>query len=324
MGDQLKSWFGAVCLSAAVSLGALAGASSVNLVLIQPVQAKEEPRKYDGVPTPRKSRVIGWAGADRIESQAAQQFEQLKRQAASQRALAPDDYPALIRIRQIADRLIPHALAFSQRYVDEKNPVNRAKEWKWEVILIASKQLNAFCMPGGKIAFYTGIIDTLQLNDDEIAQIMGHEIAHAVLEHGRERAAKGTAAQVATVGASVLSSIFGFGDLGGQVVGGVAQVSMLKYGRNDELEADMVGMDIAARAGFDPRAGMALWKKMAAVSKGAPPEFMSTHPSHATRIKDIESHLPETLPLYGRAARRDIYNLPPYETNWQGRRVAVQ
>jgi predicted Zn-dependent protease len=291
----------------------------------EPALAKNEPaRKYDGVPTPKKSRALGLVNADKIEAQAAQQYEQLKRQAASQRALAPDDYPQLIRIRAIADKLIPFAIQFADRYVDEKNPVNRAKSWKWEVSLIASKQINAFCMPGGKIAFYTGIIDTLQLNDDEIAQIMGHEIAHAILEHGRERAAKQTGAQVATIGAAVLSSIFGLGDLGGQVASGVAQVTMLKYGRTDELESDMVGMDIAARAGYDPRAGMALWKKMAAVSKGAPPEFMSTHPSHTTRIKDIEAHLPETLPLFGRAAKKDIYALPPYETNWQGKRVTVQ
>ncbi len=280
--------------------------------------------KYDGVPTPPKSRMLGLTGADRIEQQSAQQYMQMKQQAAQQRALAPDDYPQLIRIRQIAEKLIPFATEFSERYVNAKNPVNRAKQWKWEVNLIASKQINAFCMPGGKIAFYTGIIDTLQLNDDEIAQIMGHEIAHAVLEHGRERAAKSTGAQIATVGATVLSSILGFGDLGGQVVSGVSQYKMLSFGRKDELEADMVGMDIAARAGYDPRAGAALWKKMSAVSKGAPPEFMSTHPSHQTRIKDIESHLPETLPLYGRAAKRDVYSLPPYETTWQGKRAVIQ
>lgn len=280
---------------------------------------------YDGVPTPKKSRMLGLAKADNIEQQSALQYDQMKQQAAGQRVLAPADYPQLVRLRQIAEKLIPFAVEFSERYVDAKNPVNRAKQWKWEVNLIASKQLNAFCMPGGKIAFYTGIIDTLQLTDDEIAQIMGHEIAHAVLEHGRERAAKGTGAQIATVGASVLSQVFGFGDLGGQLVGGAVQYKMLSYGRNDELEADMVGMDIAARAGFDPRAGAALWKKMSAATGGkAPPEFMSTHPSHKTRIKDIEAHLPETLPLYGRAAKRDVYSLPPYETNWQGKRVSVQ
>jgi predicted Zn-dependent protease len=279
--------------------------------------------KYDGVPTPSKSRTVGWVGAEKLEAQAAQQYNQLKAQASQQKALAPEDYPTKVRLNTIAQKIIPFAVQFSERYVDAKNPVNRAKDWQWEVILIGSKQLNAFCMPGGKIAFYTGIIDTLQLTDDEIAQIMGHEIAHAILEHGRERAAKGTATKVATIGASVLSAVFGFGDLGGQLVGGAAQLTMLKYGRSDETEGDAVGQDIAARAGYDPRAGMALWKKMAAASKGAPPEFMSTHPSHASRIKELEAHLVQTLPLYGKATGQDVYKLKPYETTWQGKRVQM-
>jgi Zn-dependent protease with chaperone function len=279
--------------------------------------------KYDGVPTPPKSRTVGLVSAEKIEAQAAAQYAQLKQQAGAQKALAPADYPQMVRLTKIAQKIIPYAIEFSQRYVDAGHPVNRAKSWQWEVILIGSKQLNAFCMPGGKIAFYTGIIDTLQLTDDEIAQIMGHEIAHAILEHGRERAAKGTVAQVATVGASVLSSIFGFGNLGGQVVGGATQLTMLKYGRSDETEADAVGQDIAARAGYDPRAGVALWQKMSTASKGAPPEFMSTHPSHKTRIKDLEGHLQQTLPLFGRSTGKDVHSLKPYETTWQGKRVEL-
>ncbi len=293
------------------------GVSLVALALAQPVQAKDA--KQDGVATPKKSSVLGLASAERIEAQSAAEFAKLKQQTAAQKALAPDDYPQLIRIRAIAEKLIPYAIQFSERYVNSSNPVNRAKEWKWEVILIGSKQVNAFCMPGGKIAFYTGIIESLQMTDDEIAMVMGHEIAHAIMEHGRERAAKGTGAQVLTVGASVLSQVFGFGNLGGQLASGVAQVTMLKYGRSDETEADMVGLDIAARAGYDPRAGMVLWEKMSAVSKGAPPQWMSTHPSHSSRIKEIEAHLPETLPLYARARNRDVYSLPPYETTWKGK-----
>ncbi len=279
--------------------------------------------RYDGVPTPPKSRTVGWVGAEKLEAQAAAQYNQLRQQSAQQKALAPADYPQMVRLTKIADKIIPFAVQFSERYVDAKNPINRAKDWKWEVMLIGSKQLNAFCMPGGKIAFYTGIIDTLQLTDDEIAQIMGHEIAHAILEHGRERAAKGTATKVVTIGASVLSAVFGFGDLGGQLVGGAAQMTMLKYGRTDETEADAVGQDIAARAGYDPRAGIVLWQKMSTASKGAPPEFMSTHPSHTTRIKELESHLVQTLPLYGKASGQAVHSLKPYETTWQGKRVSL-
>ena len=266
----------------------------------------------DGVPTPHKSYFVGMQSAEKIERQSAQEFAQLKAQARAQGALAPDDFPPLQRLRKIADKLIPFAIQFSERYVDNAHPQNRAKDWKWEVNLIGSKQINAFCMPGGKIAFYTGILDTLKLTDDEIAIVMGHEISHAILEHGRERAAKGAVAQVFTIGASVFSAILGYGNLGGQAASGLAQVTLLRYSRLDESQADLVGMDIAARAGFDPRAGIVLWQKMSTASRGAPPQWMSTHPSNKTRIRDMEEHMNEVLPLYARASGRDAGALPPY------------
>ena len=300
------------------SISVLASSLLVSALLVaSPLSAKDGLRQFDGVATPKKSSVLGLTSADSIEQQSAQQYAQLKQESASQRALAPDDYPQLQRIRAIGQKLIPFAVQFSERYVDDRHPVNRAKLWKWEVNLIASKQINAFCMPGGKIAFYTGIIDTLQMTDDEIAMVMGHEISHAILEHGRERAAKGTVAQVATVGASILSSILGFGNIGGQIASAGAQMTMLSYGRTDETEADAVGQDIAARAGYDPRASVVLWKKMGAVSKGSPPQFMSTHPSHETRIKDLEGHLQQTLPLFAKATNQDLSRLGQYKTNWK-------
>lgn len=289
-------------------------ALSVSLIFAGSAVAQQNARQYDGVATPSKSYVLGLQSAERLERQAALEYAQLKRQAAAQHALAPDDYPPLQRIRRIADRLIPFAIQFSERYVDARHPRNPAREWKWEINLIGSRQVNAFCMPGGKIVFYTGIIDTLKLTDDEIAIVMGHEISHAILEHGRERAAKGAAAQILTVGASLFSAILGYGNLGGQAASGVAQITLLRYGREDESQADLVGMDIAARAGYDPRAGVWLWKKMSAVSKGQPPQWMSTHPSHSTRIRDIEAHMNEVLPLFAKATGRDPANLPPYAT----------
>jgi len=128
-----------------------------------------------------RSRALSLASAQSVEREAAQQFAALKREAAEKRALAPADHPQLKRLRRIAEQLIVHAPRFNER----------AGEWKWEVILIGSRQVNAFCMPGGKIAFFTGILDTLKLDDDEVAMVMGHEIAHALLEHGRERVGKG-------------------------------------------------------------------------------------------------------------------------------------
>ena len=208
-------------------------------------------------------------------------------QAAEKKALASKDHPQLRRLRDIANKIIPHALSW--------NP--RAANWQWEVNLIGSKQINAFCMPGGKIAFYTGILDQLKLNDDEVAMVMGHEIAHALREHARERMGKSAATNI---GASLLTQLLGLGQVGQTVTNYGAQLLTLQFSRDNESEADLVGMELAARAGYDPRAGVTLWQKMSAANKGAPPQWLSTHPSGSTRIGDIEANLPKVLPLYER------------------------
>ena len=175
-----------------------------------------------------------------------------------------------------------------------------APGWKWEVNVISSKELNAWCMPGGKIAFYSGLIDTLQLTDDEIAAVMGHEIAHALREHARERASQQLASQTLVgIGAAVLGVGQGGADLGGLV----ANVTFnLPFSRLHETEADRMGVELAARAGYDPRAAVALWQKMARVSQGAaPPALLSTHPSNEARIKDLEEFSAKVLPLYEQA-----------------------
>ena len=273
--------------------------------------AEERKRKAlsgeEGIAVPPRSRAASFASSEALEKQAITQYGQLLKAAASQRALAPPDYPPLLRLQGIAKRLVPHTGRFSER----------AAEWRWEVNLIGSKQVNAFVMPGGKIAFYTGIIDQLKLTDDEIAMIMGHEMSHALLEHGRERAGQQKLAQIATIGASVFSQILGYGDLGGQLASGASQLTLLKFNRGDETEADLVGMDIAARAGFDPRAGITLWQKMAALSKGqSSAQFLSTHPAHATRIDTMHAALPKVMPLYARAIGRSLDTIPPYRSNW--------
>lgn len=264
------------------------------------------PAEQDGVKVGKKSSALALASAEEVEGMAAQQYLQLKKEAEKQRALAPDDYAPLQKLRDIAKKIIPHASRFNER----------ASNWTWEVNLIGSKQINAFCMPGGKIAFYTGIITTLKLTDDEIAIVMGHEIAHALREHGRERVGKQRLAQGATMAASVLSALLGYGNLGGHLASGASQLTLLKYGRDDETEADLVGLDLAARAGFDPRAGIVVWQKMANISKGQPAQFTSTHPSHANRIKEIQLHLKETLPLYAKASGKNLASLPPYQSNF--------
>ena len=252
----------------------------------------------EGVDVGKNSSFSKLVPADQIEQAAAQQFVQMQREAASKRALAPDSHPQLQRLRYIAQRLIPYTYEWNRR----------AAQWKWEVILIGSPQVNAFCMPGGKIAFYWGILQKLQLSDDEVAMIMGHEMAHALREHARERMGK----TFATRGAlEIGSALLGLGDLGRMAAGMGGQLLTLTFSRSDESEADLVGMELAARAGYNPAAGVTLWQKMAAASKGAPPEFLSTHPSGNTRIKDIEANLPKVEGLYAKAAKPSREFGPP-------------
>jgi predicted Zn-dependent protease len=274
-------------------------------VLPPPAGAQPAADTADGAVIARKSRAVGLASAEDVEKSAGLQYAQLTRQAGAQGALAPADHPQTIRLRGIAERLIRESGRYNER----------ASNWKWEVNLIGSKQINAFCMPGGKIAFFSGILTTLQLTDDEVAIVMGHEIAHALQEHGRERVGKMRIAQVGTVIAAIGGALLGFGDLGGQVASGAAQLTMLKYGRDDETEADLVGLDLAARAGFDPRAGIVVWQKMAAVAKGQPPQWLSSHPSHGTRVAEITRNLDRTMPLYARARGIPLTAIEPYRSN---------
>lgn len=247
--------------------------------------------KAEGVKVGNPSFVRKLVPAEQVEQMGTQQYGQLVAKANSQGVLLMENHPTVRRVRKIADDLLPHAPRFNER----------AKAWQWEVNVFRAPTINAFCMPGGKIAFFTGIIDQLKLTDDEIAMIMGHEIAHALREHARERLAKSTLTNLGVTAVSILL---------GQTAGAVAQAGGglygLKFSRNDETEADLVGMELAARAGYDPRSGVTLWNKMAAAAKGAPPQWLSTHPSNKTRIDTIESHLKEVLPLYeaARAGRR--------------------
>lgn len=244
------------------------------------------------------SRFTKLVPAEKVEAAALQQYRQMLRAAEEKQALAGADAPQLLRLRGIARRIVPHATPW--------NP--RARQWQWEVNLIGSKELNAFCMPGGKIAFYSGMLRQLQLSDDEVATVMGHEMAHALREHARERMGKAAATRL---GAGLVSALFGFGYAGDTVLNMGSQLLTLKFSRDDETEADIVGMDLAARAGYDPAAGITLWQKMMAAAKGAPPQFISTHPAGDTRIKDIQAKLPKVQPLYQAAEKPGRRYGPP-------------
>jgi len=256
------------------------------LIAASPAQAQAE--LGVGKDVGERSSFASIVPAEQVEGMAAQQYRQMLAQTQAQHALAPVSNGQLVRLREIAKRIIAQSPAW--------NP--RARSWHWEVNLIGSPQLNAFCMPGGKIAFYYGILDKLQLSDDEVAIVMGHEVAHALREHVRARMAK---EQATRLGTGVVSAVLGLGYAGDMALRMGGQLLTLKFSRHDESEADLVGLELAARAGYDPRAGVTLWQKMMQAAKGAPPQWLSTHPASPTRIADIQAHLPEVMPLYARA-----------------------
>lgn len=258
-----------------------AGAAATTLVT-SPVLAQ--------VDVGKSSALRNLVPAATLERSATQEYSKVLAEARAKGALAPEHYPQLQRLRAIAARLIPHATQW--------NP--RAKDWQWEVNLIGNKQINAWCMPGGKIAFYTGILDQLKLTDDEVAMVMGHEMAHALREHARERMAKNTATDM---GLRLGAQLLGLGQAGDLAAGVGSQLLTLKYSRDDETEADLVGLEIAARAGYNPRASVGLWKKMMAANGSGGPGFLSTHPAGPDRIKQLEANVPKVQTLYEQAQR---------------------
>jgi Zn-dependent protease with chaperone function len=270
-------------------LGKWAGLLAAVAIAVAAPASAREPDLEGGVKIGRASFVRKLYSAEKLEKTAALQYDQLKGQAQSKHALLPESHPTSQRVKEIARALLPYARKFN----------DRADKWDWEVNVINSGTVNAFCMPGGKIVVFTGIIDKLKLTDDELAMIIGHEIAHALREHARERAAKGMLTNVGILAVGVLVGN-GAGELA-RVSGGLLG---LKFSRGDETESDLVGMELAARAGYDPAAGITLWQKMSALATGAPMEWFSTHPSSSTRVDVIKKNLPDVLPLYEKARAR--------------------
>jgi predicted Zn-dependent protease len=242
------------------------------------------------------STTGGAVGADRpqlllvsseeLDQLAAVSYAKLKSDA-SDKGKLNENKAMLKRVRGIAARLESQTRVFR---VD-------APGWQWEVNVITSDELNAFCMPGGKIMLYSGLITQLDLTDDEIANVLGHEIAHALREHVREQMSQALVAQGA-IGAG--AAVFGLGDASTNAAAlGYQALLATRFSRNDESEADQIGLELAARAGYDPRAGITLWQKMTSVSKGGkPPEFLSSHPADASRARQIQKLLPKVMPLY--------------------------
>lgn len=239
----------------------------------------------------RQQYMFSMLSAQEVDGMYAKAYQQTLSEASNKGELDKSSANAR-RVDAIARRLIA------------QTPVFRADaaQWDWQVNLIDSKELNANCGPGGKIIVYSGLITQLQLTDAELAAVMGHEIAHALREHSREAMSKAYGTQMAT---QVGSALLGLGGLGQQVADtGVEYLMTLPNSRANENEADIIGLELSARAGYDPNAAISLWQKMSQAGGGAPPEFMSTHPSSGTRISALQAAIPKVMPLYQQAKGR--------------------
>jgi len=275
---------GSVFMRRSVVIGALS--ASVLLAGCQAVNTTSG----GAVGVERKQYMFSMLSTDEVNQMYAQSYQQTLGEASTKGMLDKTSATAK-RVQAIADRLIVQAPKFRPD----------AAQWKWEVNLIKSDELNANCGPGGKIIFYTGLIDKLKLTDDEIAAVMGHEIAHALREHGREAMSKAYGVEMARQGAGAL---FGLGQDSLALADTVVQYSMtLPNSRSNENEADLIGLELAARAGYNPNAAISLWNKMTEASGGSQPEFMSTHPASSSRIASLQAAIPKVMPLYEQARK---------------------
>ena len=262
---------------AAASAGLLWGCQSVDTT------------KPGTVGVDRDQRMM--VSAEEVQASSTKAYGQMMAEA-QKKGVLDRDAAQVQRVRGIVGRLVPQVVAFRPD----------AQKWPWEVHVVSIDEANAWCMPGGKMAIYTGLIQRLGLTDDEIAAVMGHEIAHALREHARERVSRQMGTQMAV---GIAGALFGIGDLGQSLGTMVADVTLnLPNSRLHETEADRIGVELAARAGYDPRAALRLWEKMAkGASGGQPPKFLSTHPSHEDRLKDLQAYSQKVMPLYQAAAK---------------------
>jgi predicted Zn-dependent protease len=244
-----------------------------------------------------KSGVVGVerqqrmaVSSDEVNAGSEKAYAQMMAQAQQKGALDKD--PAQVaRIKTIVGRLIPQTTVFR----------DDAAKWPWETHVISLDEVNAWCMPHGKIAIYTGLINKLQATDDELAAVMGHEIAHALREHSREQMSQQALIQT---GIGIGGALLGIGDMGQGLAGMVANVTLeLPKSRTAEKEADDIGIELAARAGYNPQAAISLWQKMEKLASSQPPKWLSTHPPHADRVADLQKQAQKVMPLYQAAAK---------------------
>ncbi|WP_245152386.1 M48 family metallopeptidase [Allopusillimonas soli] len=271
-----------------VTLRRVSIAVALSLTVLLAACAAVQTTNTGSVGVERKQYMSSMVSEQALEQEAAQQYRTLIGQAKAQGAL-DEDKQQTARVKTIANRLIKQVSVFRPD----------AANWNWEVHVLKSKEVNAWCMPGGKIAVYTGLIQQIKPTDAELAAVIGHEMAHALREHTREQVSQ----QMATnLGLSVLSAFTGAGvaDLGGTLS---KVMFTLPNSRTAEAEADRIGVELAARAGYDPHAAVTLWQKMASLGGSQQPEILSTHPSAESRIADIQTAADKVMPLYTKAVK---------------------
>ena len=244
-------------------------------------------------PITGRSQLVGLVSEQQALQGSASAYQQMMADLEKKKKLdkgAENDSPRAQQVRQITDRLIAQAIKFRPN----------TASWRWEVQVINdAKTVNAFCMAGGKMAIYTGMWEQLKPTDDELAAVMGHEISHALLDHTRERM---SVARASDVGVQILAAAAGVGNLGGQLMQNAAVVAIgLPNSRESEAEADAVGVQLAARAGYDPHAAVTLWEKMGKLGGGHQPEFLSTHPSPENRAAKLKEMAAKLDPVYQEA-----------------------
>ena len=221
--------------------------------------------------------------SEAINAQAAKGFQQLTADAQSKKKLNTN--PAMTqRVRRIGQDLIGQVGVFRPD----------ARNWAWEINVFESEDINAFCAPGGTIGVYTGLINQLQLTDDEIAAVMGHEIAHALREHSREQASQ------KTISSLITSTVAAATGMPGELMDAGSQMLVhLPNSRAMELESDVIGLELMARAGYDPRHASSIWRKMQQITGGQQgAAFLSTHPAGDQRIAELDAYVPKVWPLY--------------------------
>lgn len=237
----------------------------------------------------RKQYMSGLVSEQALQQEATKQYTSMMGQARAQGAL-DSNAAQTQRVRNITQRLIQHVGVFRPD----------ARQWDWQMHVVNSDEVNAWCMPGGKMAIYAGLINRIKPTDDELAAVIGHEMAHALREHSREQVSQ---QMTAGIGLSVLSAVTGMpavGDLGSELT---KVMFTLPNSRTHETEADRIGVELAARAGYDPRAAITLWQKMGALGGARPPEFLSTHPSPGSRMNDLKIAADRVMPLYEQSRR---------------------